>query len=84
MNKIALRRHRLAQVLQVLEPPLQDDVPLQVLELLNPAEDFALRPFRLCGLNGVLVGGRVLGQERVLLAQLAEVHIFDLQIKHQS
>ena len=43
MNKVAFGRHRLAQVFEILESPLQDNVTLQMFELGDAPEDFAER-----------------------------------------
>ncbi len=81
MHEVALRWHRLAQVLQILEPALQDDVALEVLELLHPAKNLALGPL---GLSKRHLHHRVLGQEGVLLPELAEIEILELEIRPGS
>ena len=81
LHEVALRRHRLAQVLQVLEPALENDVTLEVLELLHPAEDLARRPLGLDGRGslGRVFGRRVSRQEHVFLPELAKVDLFELE-----
>lgn len=68
MNIITFGRAGLAQVFQVLEPPLQDDVSFEVLELADPAEHLALSLGRRLGLLGRHL--TVIGQEGVLVPEL--------------
>ena len=81
MHEVALSWHRLAQVLQILEPALQYDVALEMLELLHTAENLALGPL---GLSRRRLHHRVLGQEGVLLPELAEIEILELEIRPGS
>jgi len=81
LHEVALSWHRLAQVLQILEPALQYDVALEMLELLHTAKNLALGPL---GLSRRRLHHRVLGQEGVLLPELAEIEILELEIRPGS